>query len=61
MQLEKSEITKVGSVINRFSCGNIDTLDKLGVHDKLLNFYETNYSANLMTLSLVGNHDLDTL
>jgi len=61
IQIEKSHLAAKGSVLNRFSTGNLETLKVDGIREKLIKFYEDNYSSNLMTLSLVGNHDLDTL
>ncbi len=60
-QIEKSIIAKKGSVLNRFGTGNLDTLKIEGIRDHLLNFHNENYSSNIMTLSLVGNHSLDYL
>jgi insulysin len=47
--------------LNRFSTGNLETLNKPGIRDALIQFYNRHYSANLMTLCLVGNHTLDEL
>jgi len=47
--------------INRFTCGNIDTLSKEGVRNELIKYYQQNYSSNLMTMVLMGNYELDTL
>ncbi len=49
------------SVVNRFTTGSAETLDKPEIREKLLDFYTRHYSANLMTLVLLGNHPLDTL
>lgn len=52
---------------HKFSTGNIDTLETIpnanntNVRDRLIQFYETFYSANLMKLVLLGRQDLDTL
>lgn len=52
---------------NRFSTGNYQTLHEdpiskgLNVRDILLDFYKNNYSANLMSLVILGKEDLDTL
>lgn len=49
---------------SQFSVGNLDTLaDREGdaVWDDLKAFYESEYSASRMTLSVLGREDLDTL
>lgn len=52
---------------HKFSTGNIDTLEtipnanNINVRDRLIQFHETFYSANLMKLVLLGRQDLDTL
>ena len=61
IQIEKSWLAKQGSILNRFSTGNLETLKVPNIRDHLLEFYKNNYSSNLMTLALVGNHSLDTL
>ena len=54
-QLEKSHIAAPGSIVNRFLIGNIETLKVPGVLEVLKSYYEKNYSANKMRLSIVGN------
>lgn len=49
------------SCVNRFSTGNSETLRKEGIRDRLIEFHKQNYSANLMTLVLMGNHPLETM
>lgn len=47
-----------------FSVGNLATLadqENHSIRDDLVAFYQANYSANLMTLVVVGNHRLDDL
>lgn len=47
-----------------FSVGNLETLaDREGrnIRDDLVGFYQHYYSANLMTLVVIGNHRLDDL
>ncbi|MGB5097668.1 MAG: insulinase family protein [Porticoccaceae bacterium] len=60
----------VGEVINpdhplaKFSVGNRDTLadlDNRPVRDDLIAFYQRHYSADLMTLAVVGRQSLDEL
>ncbi|MGV2989494.1 insulinase family protein [Vibrio sp. E150_011] len=48
----------------KFSVGNLDTLsDRNGksIRDEILHFHQQEYSADLMTLALIGPHDLDEL
>ncbi|MGF1695936.1 insulinase family protein [Vibrio lamellibrachiae] len=48
----------------KFSVGNIETLsdnDSGSIRDEIIAFYQNQYSADLMTLTLVGNHSLDEL
>ncbi len=49
---------------SQFATGSLKTLedrpDSL-IRDELLDFYQQHYSANEMTLALIGNYDLDTL
>jgi insulysin len=53
--------------LNKFSTGNLETLktipDQLGINlrERLLQFHQEHYSANLMTLVLYGNQSLDQL
>jgi insulysin len=49
------------SVLYRYNCGNLETLDKPGVRDALLEFHSKHYSANQMGLVLCGNQNLDEL
>ncbi len=48
----------------QFATGSLKTLedrpDSL-IRDELLQFYQQHYSANEMTLAIIGNYDLDTL
>jgi insulysin len=47
-----------------FSVGNLGTFEDRegqGVRDDLLSFYKSFYSANLMTLTVIGNQKLDDL
>ena len=60
-QLEKSHIATPGSIVNRFLIGNLETLKVPGVLEQLKKYYEENYSANKMSLTLVGNQSIDEL
>jgi insulysin len=48
----------------QFATGSLATLEDRPnsiVRDELIAFYNTHYSANKMTFTLIGNYDLDTL
>tara|TARA_R110000782_G_scaffold19301_18_gene52752 strand:- start:5802 stop:8651 length:2850 start_codon:yes stop_codon:yes gene_type:complete len=48
----------------KFSVGNLDTLqstNELALREQLLEFYRKNYSANIMTLTVIGRESLDEL
>lgn len=47
--------------ITRFSAGNFQTLNKDGLTEALTKFYQTQYSANRMTLVVIANRTLDEL
>ncbi|XP_065653291.1 insulin-degrading enzyme-like isoform X1 [Hydra vulgaris] len=58
------ETSKPGHVYTKFGSGNITTLKtipsekNIDIRDRLLKFYETNYSANIMTLVVLGKESL---
>jgi secreted Zn-dependent insulinase-like peptidase len=41
--------------MNRFNCGNLETLKQPGIREALLNFHKTWYSANIMRLVVNSN------
>ena len=43
-QIEKSYISVPGSPLNRFSCGNLETLKVPNIIEELKEFYHSNYS-----------------
>ena len=48
----------------QFSTGNLKTLEDRPnslIRDELISFYKSHYSADKMTLAIIGNYDLDTL
>jgi len=49
------------SLLNRFNCGNIETLKQEGVRDVLMNFHKTWYSSNIMKLTVSGKHSMEQL
>ena len=58
------EVINPNHPLAKFSVGNLDTLadrPEHAVRDDLLDFYRENYSANLMTLVIVGRESLDQL
>ena len=61
IQIEKTEIAAQGSVINRFATGNLESLKLEGIREHLLKYHKEHYSSNLMSLCIVGNHELDTM
>jgi insulysin len=58
-QIEKSEVVKKGSILNRFSTGSLETLRIPSIREDLLKFHSDYYSANIMNLVMVGRHSLD--
>ena len=58
------EIIQTGNNSARFSVGNLTTLadsETIKVRDDLLNFYKQYYSANIMTLVVLGKENLEQL
>lgn len=57
------EITRItsnsDSEFKKFSTGNLATLKQPGIRERLIEFYKSNYSANLMKLVMVSNLGLD--
>jgi len=47
--------------LSRFNIGNLESLDKDGVHQALRQFFERQYSADQMVLVALSNESLDTL
>jgi insulysin len=60
-QIEKSEIVRKGSILNRFSTGGLETLKIPSIREDLLAFHEKHYSSNIMNLVIVGRHSLEDL
>ena len=50
-----------GSVYWKFGTGSKDTLGKVNVRERLLEWYREHYSANLMKLSMISTASLDEL
>jgi insulysin len=47
------------SPFNKFSTGNMKTLNKPGLREALVKFYNTYYSSDIMTLSIYHNEDTE--
>ena len=47
------------STLNRFNCGNLETLKQEGIREALLDFHKKLYSSNIMNLVLTGKHSLE--
>lgn len=60
-QIEKSEIVRKGSILNRFSTGGLETLKIPTIREDLLSFHDKHYSSNIMSLVMVGRHSLEDL
>ncbi|MCH8842001.1 MAG: insulinase family protein [SAR324 cluster bacterium] len=56
----KRSLYRADHPINRFSTGNLETLAGVD-RQRLLDFYTSRYSANVMTLAVLGNRGLDEL
>lgn len=54
-------ISNKESPFNKYSTGNLETLQKPGIRDALLEFHKKWYSADLMTLVVYSNQDLDEM
>ena len=53
------ELSHPESAMHRFLCGSIDTLNKDGIRDNLLNFHKKYYSSNIMHLVITGKHSIE--
>ena len=49
------------SQLNRFMCGNLESLKQDGIRESLLAFHRTWYSSNIMNLVLISKHSLEQL
>ena len=47
-------ISKKDSIINSFSTGNLDTLNKKGVRDKMIEFYYNYYCSENISISIIS-------
>lgn len=46
---------------SRFTCGNLKTLKRNDIYDRLRKFYEDKYSSNLMTLAVIDKRPVEEL
>ena len=49
------------STINTFTTGNLESLQKEGIRDKVIEFYKNKYDAKIMGLSVFSNKTLEEL
>ena len=61
IQVLKTELSCEDSPLRGFGTGNFETLNVPHVRDHMIKYYQENYSSNIMSCCLVGNHSLDTL
>ena len=47
--------------MHHFSTGSLDTLNRSDIHDEVLSFHHSHYSANAMRLVVIGRDSLNTL
>ncbi|KAL5269357.1 hypothetical protein ACHWQZ_G002997 [Mnemiopsis leidyi] len=55
------ELSNPKHPFHTFSTGSISTLNRTDIQDRLWEFYDRYYSANLITVAIIGNETLDTL
>lgn len=60
LQLQRSESNQK-SAFNRFSTGNVETLNKPNIRDALLDMHKQFYSSGLMSLALLSNRSIKEL
>ena len=56
-----SSLSKKNSNINKFRTGNLKTLNKKGVRDVMIDFYNKYYRSENIILSVVSNKKLNNL
>lgn len=57
----KQRLAAKGSNLNKFMCGNNDTLSQAGIRESLLDFHKKWYSSNIMTMVLTSKHSLEDM
>lgn len=55
------ELSEINHPYKLFDCGNKTTLDVHNIREKLIDFYNSYYSSDLMKLVISSNHSLDEL
>ena len=55
------DTAKSESALHRFMCGSLETLQKDGIRENLLEFHKKYYSANIMHLVVTGKHTVEEL
>lgn len=58
LQMIKTLCTK-DSPLCKFSTGNLDTLNITNIREKMIEFFNSNYSSNIMKLVILYNNDFD--
>jgi insulysin len=59
--LLQSAVAVKDSCMNRFNCGNKESLKQEGIREALLDFHKKWYSSNIMKLCVSSNHTLEQL
>jgi len=54
-----AEVAETSSPVHGFTIGNLETLNVPNIRDKVIDFYKTYYSSNLMKLVIVSPNNLD--
>ena len=52
-------MSKKKSPINRFSTGNLDTLDKPDIREKMIEFYNKYYTSNNIVITIISSKSID--
>ena len=53
--------TNPEGLLNRFNCGNMESLKQDGIREALLNFHRTWYSSNIMKLCILSNKNIEEM
>lgn len=59
--LIQAAVVNQGSQLNRFNCGNKESLKQQGIREALLDFHKKWYSSNIMKLCISGNHSIENM
>jgi len=55
------EIINTDHTLKKFGTGNTETLNINNIRHKLINFYNNNYSSNIMTLVVLSNYSISNM